>query len=218
MASLEGRVGEPRPKDIHTVEEGLWNRPSNLNNVETWANIPGIINNGASWFAAKGTEGSKGTKIFSLTGQVKNTGLVEVPMGTSLRTIVFDIGGGAASGGTVKAVQTGGPSGGCLPLNRFDLQVDFETLEKAGSMVGSGGMAVVMDEKTCMVDVAKYFLEFLCIDLCPMTIPSCPGPMKPGEEYLCGQCESQLSMVETMPETCVQCELGRGFNCTRAAE
>ena len=170
MASLEGKVGEPRPKDVHTVEEGLWNRPSNLNNVETWANVPGIINNGASWFAAKGTEGSKGTKIFALTGQVKNTGLVEVPMGTSLRTIVFDIGGGAPNGTAVKAVQTGGPSGGCLPTSKFNLRIDFETLSKAGSMVGSGGM-VVMDEKTCMVDVAKYFLDFLQDESCGKCVP-----------------------------------------------
>ena len=171
MASLEGKVGEPRPKDVHTVEEGLWNRPSNLNNVETWANVPGIIRRGAAWFAAKGTEGSRGTKIFSLTGQVRNTGLVEVPMGTTLRKIVFDIGGGAASGGTIKAVQTGGPSGGCLPESLFDLQVDFETLEQAGSMVGSGGMAVVMDEETCMVDVAKYFLDFLQDESCGKCVP-----------------------------------------------
>ena len=171
MNSLEGKVGEPRPKDVHTVEEGLWGRPSNLNNVETWANVPGIINKGASWFASIGTESSKGTKIFSLTGQVRNTGLVEVPMGTSLRTIVFDIGGGAAGGGTVKAVQTGGPSGGCLPQSKFDLQVDFETLEQAGSMVGSGGMAVVMDEETCMVDMAKYFLDFLQDESCGKCVP-----------------------------------------------
>jgi len=170
MASLERKVGEPRPKDVHTVEEGLWNRPSNLNNVETWANVPGIINNGASWFAAKGTTGSKGTKILALTGQVKNTGLVEVPMGTSLRTIVFDIGGGAPNSSVVKAVQTGGPSGGCLPRSKFHLRVDFETLQKAGSMVGSGGM-VVMDENTCMVDVAKYFLNFLQDESCGKCAP-----------------------------------------------
>ncbi len=124
MASLEGKVGEPRPKDIHTVEQGLWDRPSNLNNVETWANVPSIINKGAKWFAAKGTEGSKGTKIFALTGRVKNTGLVEVSMDTPLRTIIFDIGGGASDGAAVKAVQTGGPSGGCLPVEMFDLPVE----------------------------------------------------------------------------------------------
>ncbi len=170
MASLEGGVGEPRPKDVHTVEEGLYKRPSSLNNVETFANIPAIINNGAPWFAAKGTEGSKGTKIFALTGQVKNTGLVEVAMGTPLRTIVFDIGGGAADGADIKAVQTGGPSGGCLPVDRFELPVDFDTLAEAGSMVGSGGM-VVMDEHTCMVDVAKYFLRFLQDESCGKCVP-----------------------------------------------
>jgi NADH-quinone oxidoreductase subunit F len=170
MASLEGGVGEPRPKDVHTVEEGLWKRPSNLNNVETWANVPRIINDGAAWFAAKGTEGSKGTKVFSLTGQVKNTGLIEVAMGTSLQTIVHEIGGGAVNGHRIKAVQTGGPSGGCLPVECFDLPVDFDTLAEAGSMVGSGGM-VVMDERTCMVDVARYFLRFLQDESCGKCVP-----------------------------------------------
>ncbi|MFH1539584.1 MAG: NAD(P)H-dependent oxidoreductase subunit E, partial [bacterium] len=150
MASLEGKVGEPRPKDVHTVREGLWHKPTTLNNVETWANVPSIILNGAAKFAAIGTKGSKGTKIFALTGTVKNTGLVEVAMGTSLSTIIFDIGGGALNGNAVKAVQTGGPSGGCLPADKFDLPVDFDVLYKAGSMIGSGGI-VVMDEKTCMV-------------------------------------------------------------------
>ena len=170
MASLEGKVGEPRAKDIHTVEEGLNSRPTTLNNVETWANVPVIIKNGADWFATKGTPESTGTKVFALTGQIKNTGLVEVPMGTSLRTIVFDIGGGAHDGGKIKAVQTGGPSGGCLPVNKFNLPVDFDTLAKAGSMVGSGGM-VVMDEHTCMVDVAKYFLKFLQEESCGKCVP-----------------------------------------------
>ena len=170
MASLEGKVGEPRPKDVHTVEEGLWDKPTTLNNVETWANVPLIMQHGAAWFASKGTKGSTGTKIFALTGRVKNTGLVEVPMGTTLRTIVFDIGGGAADGAAVKAVQTGGPSGGCLPVEQFDLPVDFDTLAKAGSMVGSGGM-VVMDERTCMVDVAKYFLRFLQDESCGKCVP-----------------------------------------------
>ncbi len=170
MASIEGQVGEPVPKDVHTVEKGLWGRPTNLNNVETWANVPFIINNGAEWFAARGTENSKGTKIFALTGRVKNTGLVEVPMGTPLRRIIYDIGGGASNGTAVKAVQTGGPSGGCLPAALFDLPVDFETLTEAGSMVGSGGM-VVMDERTCMVDVAKYFLEFLQEESCGSCAP-----------------------------------------------
>jgi NADH-quinone oxidoreductase subunit F len=170
MSSLEGKVGEPRPKDVHTVEEGLWEKPSNLNNVETFANVPLIINNGAAWFASKGTEGSKGTKIFALTGRVKNTGLVEVAMGTPLKTIIYDIGGGSQNGAAIKAVQTGGPSGGCLPVEKFDLPVDFETLTEAGSMVGSGGM-VVMDERTCMVDVAKYFLTFLQDESCGKCVP-----------------------------------------------
>ena len=170
MASLEGKVGEPRPKDVHTVEEGLRNKPSTLNNVETWANVPLIIEKGSAWFAEKGTEKSKGTKIFALTGRVKNTGLVEVEMGTPLRTLIYDIGGGAADGVGVKAVQTGGPSGGCLPTSKFDLPVDFETLAEAGSMVGSGGM-VVMDERTCMVDVAKYFLNFLLDESCGKCFP-----------------------------------------------
>jgi NADH:ubiquinone oxidoreductase subunit F (NADH-binding)/(2Fe-2S) ferredoxin/Pyruvate/2-oxoacid:ferredoxin oxidoreductase delta subunit len=170
MASIEGKVGEPRPKDVHTVEDGLWHSPTTLNNVETWANVPSIITKGAAWFAGKGTKDSTGTKIFALTGQVRNTGLVEVAMGTPLRKIIFDIGGGAANGRGIKAVQTGGPSGGCLPAELFDLSVDFETLNKAGSMVGSGGM-VVMDDRTCMVDVAKYFLAFLLDESCGKCVP-----------------------------------------------
>ena len=171
MASLEGRVGEPRPKDVHTSTAGLWNKPTTLNNVETWANVPFIITQGAAWFAGTGTKNSTGTKIFALTGRVKNTGLVEVDMGTPLRSIVFDIGGGALNGnGGIKAVQTGGPSGGCLPLEKLDMPVDFDELSRAGSMVGSGGI-VVMDEKTCMVDVAKYFLTFLQDESCGKCVP-----------------------------------------------
>jgi NADH-quinone oxidoreductase subunit F len=170
MASIEGKVGEPRAKDIHTVKEGLWNRPTVLNNVETWANVPSIIMQGARWFSSRGTKGSKGTKILALTGQVKNTGLVEVAMGTPLKDIVFKIGGGAKNGRDVKAVQTGGPSGGCLPAARFDLPVDFDVLYDAGSMMGSGGL-VVMDDATCMVDVAKYFLNFLQDESCGKCLP-----------------------------------------------
>ena len=170
MVSLEGKVGEPRPKDVHTVIDGLYHKPTTLNNVETWANVPSIILNGASWFASKGTEGSKGTKILALTGRIKNTGLVEVAMGTPISTVVFDIGGGAIDGNMIKAVQTGGPSGGCLPLDKFDLPVDFDVLSEAGSMVGSGGM-VVMDESSCMVDVAKYFLTFLQDESCGKCLP-----------------------------------------------
>ena len=170
MASLEGEVGEPRPKDVHTVVDGLYHKPTTLNNVETWANVPAIILNGSSWFASKGTQGSKGTKILALTGRIKNTGLVEVAMGTTIREVVFDIGGGAVNGNMIKAVQIGGPSGGCLPVDKFDLAVDFDALSEAGSMIGSGGM-VVMDEETCMVDVAKYFLTFLQDESCGKCVP-----------------------------------------------
>jgi NADH-quinone oxidoreductase subunit F len=170
MDSLEGKVGEPRPKDVHTVIDGLYHKPTTLNNVETWANVPSIILNGSAWFASKGTSGSKGTKILALTGKIKNTGLVEVAMGTPIRKVVFDIGGGALDGKPIKAVQTGGPSGGCLPVEKFDLAIDFDVLAEAGSMIGSGGM-VVMDEETCMVDVAKYFLTFLQDESCGKCVP-----------------------------------------------
>ncbi|MFC1532016.1 NADH-ubiquinone oxidoreductase-F iron-sulfur binding region domain-containing protein [Thermodesulfobacteriota bacterium] len=169
MASLEGNVGEPRAKDVHTVVDGLWHKPTVLNNVETWANIPSIIINGSNWFASKGSKDSKGTKILALTGRIKNTGLVEVPLGTTLQTVVFDIGGGA-TGKAIRAVQTGGPSGGCLPIDKFDLPLDFDALTEAGSMIGSGGI-VVMDEETCMVDVAKYFLTFLQDESCGKCMP-----------------------------------------------
>ena len=174
MASLEGKVGEPRAKYVHTVEKGLWNRPSDLNNVETWANVPLIINKGADWYQTIGSEGNKGTKIFSLTGKVNNTGLVEVPMGITLREIIYDIGGGIKGGKKFKAVQTGGPSGGCLPESLLDLSVDFDELTKAGSMMGSGGM-IVMDEGNCMVDVAKYFLTFLEEESCGKCVPCREG-------------------------------------------
>ncbi|OGN92205.1 MAG: NADH dehydrogenase [Chloroflexi bacterium RBG_13_50_10] len=174
MASLEGKVGEPRAKYVHTVEKGLWNRPSDLNNVETWSNVPVIINKGADWYRTLGTDGSKGTKIFSLVGKINNTGLVEVPMGIPLREIIYDIGGGIREGKKFKAVQTGGPSGGCLPESLLDLPVDFDELTKAGSMMGSGGM-IVMDETTCMVDVAKYFLTFLEEESCGKCVPCREG-------------------------------------------
>jgi len=165
MASIEGFVAEPRAKHIHTVESGLWDKPTNLNNVETWANVPLIVEKGADWYSKIGTEGSKGTKIFSLVGKINNTGLIEVPMGMTLREIVYDIGGGIPGGKRFKAVQTGGPSGGCIPEKLLDLPVDFDELTKAGSMMGSGGM-IVMDESTCMVDVAKYFTHFLKDESC----------------------------------------------------
>jgi NADH:ubiquinone oxidoreductase subunit F (NADH-binding)/NAD-dependent dihydropyrimidine dehydrogenase PreA subunit len=174
MASLEGKLGEPKAKYVHTVEKGLWDNPTNLNNVETWANVPVIINKGWQWYSDIGTEHSKGTKIFSLVGKINNTGLIEVPMGISLREIIFDIGGGIPEGKKFKAVQTGGPSGGCIPENLLDLPVDFEKLTETGSMMGSGGM-IVMDEDTCMVDVAKYFLNFLKEESCGKCVPCREG-------------------------------------------
>jgi len=174
MASLEGKIGEPRAKYIHTVESGLWGKPSNLNNVETWANVPLIINRGADWYSQIGTEGSKGTKIFSLVGKINNTGLIEVPMGITLREIIYEIGGGIRKGKRFKAVQTGGPSGGCIPEEHLDLPVDFDALTAVGSMMGSGGM-IVMDEDTCMVDVAKYFLGFLKEESCGKCVPCREG-------------------------------------------
>jgi NADH-quinone oxidoreductase subunit F len=165
MASIEGRIGEPRAKYVHTATSGLYGRPTVLNNVETWANVPLIVRDGAASWAVVGTAKSKGTKIFSLVGKVNNTGLVEVPMGMTLREIVQEIGGGIRDGKRFKAVQTGGPSGGCLPESLLDLPVDFDELTKVGSMMGSGGM-IVMDEDTCMVDVARYFTEFLTEESC----------------------------------------------------
>ena len=180
MASLEGKVGEPRAKYVHTVEKGLWEQPTNLNNVETWANVPLIIKNGADWYSKVGTEGSKGTKIFSLVGKINNTGLVEVPMGISLREIIYDIGGGIPGGKKFKAVQTGGPSGGCIPESLLDLPVDFDQLTKVGSMMGSGGM-IVMDENSCMVDIAKYFIGFLEGESCGKCVPCREGLKRMGQ-------------------------------------
>ena len=174
MCAIEGHVGEPRPKYIHTSEKGIWGKPSCLNNVETWANVPHIINKGSEWFRSMGTEGSKGTKIFSLVGKVCNTGLVEVPMGISLRDIIFKIGGGVPKGKKFKAVQTGGPSGGVIPESLLDLPVDFDELTKVGSMMGSGGM-IVMDENTCMVDTARYYTNFLAHESCGKCVPCREG-------------------------------------------
>jgi NADH-quinone oxidoreductase subunit F len=165
IASVEGRIGEPRQRPPFPAVRGLWGKPTVINNVETWGTVPLIIQKGASWFAKIGTQGSKGTKIFSLVGKINNTGLVEVPMGITLREIIYDIGGGIPEGRKFKAVQTGGPSGGCLPKTKLDLPIDYESLTAAGSIMGSGGM-IVMDEKTCMVDVAKYFLNFLRDESC----------------------------------------------------
>ena len=186
MASLEGNVGRPRAKYVHTVEKGFRNNPSNLNNVETYANVPVILLKGANWYAKMGTQHSKGTKVFSLVGKIKNTGLVEVSMGISLREIVNKIGGGVPKKKKFKAVQTGGPSGGCIPERFLDLPVDFQKLTEVGSIMGSGGM-IVMDQDTCMVDVARYFVDFL-------------------KEESCGQCnpcrEGLKQMLEILTRIC----------------
>ena len=165
MTSIEGKRGEPRPKPPRSAVKGLWKKPTVLNNVETYANVPQIIMKGADWFAGIGTEGSKGTKVFALGGKINNIGLVEVPMGTTLRDIIFDIGGGIPNGKSFKAAQTGGPSGGCIPADHLDTPIDYDSLTKLGSMMGSGGL-IVMDEDTCMVDLAKFFLEFTVDESC----------------------------------------------------
>ena len=174
MASIEGKAGEPRVKHIHSTTKGLFERPTVLNNVETWANVPVIIKNGAEWYKKIGTEGSKGTKIFSVVGKVNNTGLVEVPMGATIREIVYDMGGGIKDGKKFKAVQIGGPSGGCIPEEHLDHPIDYDSLTESGAMMGSGGM-IVMDENTCMVDVAKYFVNFLKNESCGKCTPCREG-------------------------------------------
>ena len=170
MASIEGRVGRPRSRPPYPSEKGLWGKPTNNNNVETWANVPIIIQRGAEWYSTLGTEKSKGTKVFSLVGKINNSGLVEVPMGITLREIIYDIGGGIPGGKQFKAVQSGGPSGGCIPASLLDLTVDYEALTKAGAIMGSGGL-IVMDEDTCMVDVALYFVSFLVEESCGKCTP-----------------------------------------------
>lgn len=210
MASMEGRPGEPRAKYIHTVEHGLWDRPTNLNNVETYANVPLIILRGVKWFTSIGTGdvtdnpwgGSKGTKVFSLVGKVRNTGLVEVPMGITLREIIFDIGGGIPNGKKFKAVQTGGPSGGVIPESLLDLPVDFDQLTRVGSMMGSGGM-IVMDEDDCMVDIARYFIDFLVGESCGKCLPGREGLTQISRmlnEICNGQ--AQEGVLELLEETC----------------
>lgn len=174
IASIEGERGMPRPKNVHMAERGLFQRPTLLNNVETFANVPLIILNGASWFGSMGTEKSKGTKTFALTGEVNNTGLIEVPMDTTLRQIVFDLGGGIRNGKKFKAVQIGGPSGGCLTEEHLDLPMDYETLKSVGAMVGSGGL-VVMNEDTCIVEVARFFMNFTQQESCGKCTPCREG-------------------------------------------
>jgi bidirectional [NiFe] hydrogenase diaphorase subunit len=170
MASIEGRRGQPRPRPPYPSDHGLWGKPTLINNVETYSNVPTILRKGPEWFSGIGTEKSKGTKVFALAGQIQNTGLIEVPMGVSLREIVYDIGGGTPEGTTLKAVQTGGPSGGCIPAEYIDLPVDYESLTKVGSFMGSGGM-IIMDDRSNMVEVARYFLDFCKSESCGKCIP-----------------------------------------------
>ncbi|GBE94997.1 NADH-quinone oxidoreductase subunit NuoF [Nostoc cycadae] len=177
MASIEGKRGLPHPRPPYPAESGLWGHPTLINNVETFANIAPIIRKGADWFASIGTDKSKGTKVFALAGKIRNTGLIEVPMGTSLRQIVEEMGGGIPDGGTAKAVQTGGPSGGCIPASAFDTPVDYESLTNLGSMMGSGGM-IVMDQTTNMVDVARFFMEFCMDESCGKCIPCRVGTVQ----------------------------------------
>ncbi len=190
IASLEGKSPEPTVRPPFPVESGVWGEPTNINNVETWANVPEIIDRGAKWFAGIGTESSKGTKVFSVVGKVRNTGLVEVPMGITLQEIVYDIGGGIPNDKKFKAVQTGGPSGGCIPAELLTLPIDYEKLAEVGSIMGSGGL-IVMDEDTCMVDVARYFLEFL-------------------RDESCGKCTACREGVDVMYKILTRICAGRG--------
>ena len=214
-ASIEGKRGMPRVKPPRTVEHGLFDKPTVLNNVETFANVPLIINRGAEWFRSIGPESSPGTKAFALTGNICNTGLIEVPMGTSLREIIFDIGGGMRGGANFKAVQIGGPSGGCLVEKHLDLPLDFDSLKKAGAMIGSGGL-VVMDDSTCMVEIARFFMNFTQNESCGKCIPCREGTKRmrdilerivngEGED---GDIDMLLELADTISATAL-CGLGK---------
>jgi NADH:ubiquinone oxidoreductase subunit F (NADH-binding)/(2Fe-2S) ferredoxin/Pyruvate/2-oxoacid:ferredoxin oxidoreductase delta subunit len=210
MASVEGKIAMPRQRPPFPAQRGLWGKPTVINNVETWATVPNIIRRGAEWFAGLGTETSKGTKIFSLVGKINNTGLVEVPMGISLRDIVFGIGGGIPGKREFKAVQIGGPSGGCIPAKLLDLPVDYESLTEAGAMMGSGGM-IVMDDRTCMVDVAKYFLNFLRDESCGKCVSCREGTQRMWEivrDITEGKGkESDLALLEELATACKDASL-----------
>ncbi len=215
IASIEGRIGMPRQRPPFPAQKGLWGKPTVINNVETWATVPNIILRGAKWFSALGTKTSKGTKIFSLVGKINNTGLVEVPMGITLRDIVYGIGGGIPNGQDFKAVQIGGPSGGCLPAKLLDLPVDYESLTEAGAMMGSGGM-IVMDDKTCMVDIAKYFLNFLRDESCGKCVSCREGTQRMWEivkKITEGKgTEEDMALLEEVARTCKDaslCALGQ---------
>ncbi|MES0339167.1 MAG: NADH-quinone oxidoreductase subunit NuoF [Anaerolineales bacterium] len=198
LASIEGKIGEPQPRPPYPAQSGLWGKPTNINNVETWANVPGIIEHGGQEYASIGSENSKGTKIFSVVGKINNTGLVEVPMGITLREVIFDIGGGIPDGKSFKAAQLGGPSGGCIPAEHLDVEIDYESLTSLGAIMGSGGL-VVADEDTCMVDFARFFMEFTQEESCGKCVPCrvgtkamletlkriCAGEGRPGDvDYL----------------------------------
>ncbi|MCS7221434.1 MAG: NADH-quinone oxidoreductase subunit NuoF [Anaerolineae bacterium] len=216
MASIEGRRGEPRPRPPFPAVKGLWDKPTNINNVETYANIPQIILRGASWFASMGTERSKGTKTFAIAGDVKRTGLIEVPLGITLREVIYDVGGGIKDDKAFKAVQTGGPMGGCLPAEYLDMEVDYESLTAAGSIMGSGGM-IVMDEDTCMVDIARFFMEFTQDESCGKCVPCRVGTRRILEilERICAG-QGRHGDIEVLEMLCEQikntslCGLGQG--------
>ena len=216
MASIEGRRGHPRTRPPFPAVSGLWGKPTNINNVETYANVPQIIVRGAEWFASMGTEKSKGTKTFSLVGDVKNAGLIEVPLGITLRETIYEVAGGIKGDRGFRAVQTGGPLGGCLPAEYLDLPVDYETLTAAGSIMGSGGM-IVMDEDTCMVDIARFFMEFTQDESCGKCVPCRVGTrhILGILERICAG-EGQEGDIEELEHLCEQirktslCGLGQG--------
>jgi bidirectional [NiFe] hydrogenase diaphorase subunit len=204
MSSVEGKRGTPRPRPPFPAESGLWGCPTLINNVETFANVPAIYRNGADWFAGIGTEKSKGTKVFALAGKIKNTGLIEVPMGTTLRTIVEDMGGGAPDGGDIKAIQTGGPSGGCIPAAYLDTPVDYDSLGKLGSIMGSGGM-IVMDHTTDMVEIARFFMEFCMDESCGKCIPCRAGTVQ--MYHLLGKISQRLATARDLARLEELCDM-----------
>jgi NADH:ubiquinone oxidoreductase subunit F (NADH-binding)/Pyruvate/2-oxoacid:ferredoxin oxidoreductase delta subunit len=194
MHAVEGKASEPRPKHIHTTEKGVWGRPSCLNNVKTLSIVPEIINRGADWYASIGTETSKGTQVFSLAGKINNVGLAEVPMGITIRELVFEVGGGIPKGREFKAIQIGGPSGGFLPADLLDMPMDYETLAEAGSMMGTGGV-IIADDRTCVIDTALYFLDFLQDESCGKCAP-CREGVKRMYEILTRITEGQGEMED----------------------
>ncbi|HNR46472.1 MAG TPA: NADH-ubiquinone oxidoreductase-F iron-sulfur binding region domain-containing protein, partial [Anaerolineaceae bacterium] len=216
MSSIEGKRGEPRPRPPFPAQRGLWGKPTNINNVETYANVPQIILRGADWYASMGTEKSKGTKTFALAGDVRRTGLIEVPLGITLREIVYDVGGGIKDDKAFKAIQTGGPMGGCIPAEYLDMPVDYESLAKVGSIMGSGGM-IVMDDETCMVDIARFFMEFTQDESCGKCTPCRVGTRRILEilQRICNG-EGKEDDIETLEMLCAEikadslCGLGQG--------